>query len=106
MTRPLNLTAANTKVAINPRANPYVASLTINNTAFVEDIWPALTDMGTIIEKNIVNSTVIATLILAGMLFHPKTGSTMKNAEILVSTITKPSSLSIISAIYIQRPIF
>ena len=53
-----------------------------------------------IIEKNIVINNVIATLIRTGMLFHPKTGITKKKAEILVSTITKPSSFSIINAIY------
>jgi hypothetical protein len=74
--------------------------------AFPEDTWAALTGTGITIEKKTVNSTVIATLILTGMLFHPKTGRTMKNAEILVSTITKPSSFSIISAICYQRPIF
>ena len=51
-----------------------------------------------IIEKKIAIMTVTATLILTGMFLQPKTGSTKKKAEILVNTIAKPSSLSIIYA--------
>jgi hypothetical protein len=75
--------------------------LASNNIALAEDICPALTDIGAIIEKKIASSTVIDIFILAGMLFHPNTGTTMKNAEILVSTIVKPNSFSIISSIYL-----
>lgn len=57
-----------------------------------------------IIEKNSVINKVIATLIRMGMLFHPKTGRIKKNAEILVSTITRPSSFSINSAIKFLVP--
>jgi hypothetical protein len=70
-----------------------------NNIALAEDICPTSTDIGVIIEKKTASSTVIDIFILTGMLAHPKTGITMKNAEILVSTIAKPNSFSIINSI-------
>jgi hypothetical protein len=49
---------------------------------------------GVTIEKKIATISANATFIRTGMAAHPKTGSTIKNAETLVSTIIKPSSFS------------
>jgi hypothetical protein len=69
------------------------------------EICPVLTDKGLIIEKKIVNNSIMEILILTGMLFQLKTGRTRKNAEILVITIATPRSFSFIGDIYTQRPI-
>jgi hypothetical protein len=77
-----------------------VASLAKNNIASIRETRPVSKGTDVIIEKKTANKTVSATFILTGMLFQPKTGSIKKNADILVSTITKPSNFSIISSIF------
>ena len=100
--RPQNLTVANTETTIIPIARPYMASLLSSNIASnAETCLPELELManGSVKKKKNAISKVNDTLILTGMLLHPKTGRTRKNAEILVKTIAKPSSLSIIGSI-------
>jgi hypothetical protein len=71
--------------------------LAISNIASNTEIDSGSIAKCIITEKKRAIITTNATLILTGMLFHPKTGRTKKNAEILVSTITKASSFSNIS---------
>jgi len=52
-----------------------------------------------IIEKKIVSNIASDIFIRIGMLFHPKTGMTIKKAEILVSTMKKPRNRPIMNGI-------
>jgi len=106
--RPQNFTAAKTSTAMTPIDSPYIASLLNSSIACNMRLFPTSfrsAENGAVHEKKTAIRTTAATLMRTGMLFQPKTGSTRKNAEILVRTIAKVNSFPIITSIR-QCPMF